>query len=73
VIYNITLSAKELKSNHYAYLFKKSRHLIKNRVITVKDKFRDKARDDLSYDLNLIDVTAKMAERGHEKENIENS
>ena len=39
----------------------------------MKDKFRDKARDDLSYDLNLIDVRAKMAERGHEKENIENS
>ena len=39
----------------------------------MKDKFRDKTRDNLNQSLNLIGVTAVLAQRDHERESVENS
>ena len=39
----------------------------------MKEKFRDKTRDNLNQDLNFIGVKAGLAERDHEKESVENS
>ena len=39
----------------------------------MKDRLRDKTRDDLAYALNLIGVKAEMANRGRAEEKVENS
>ena len=39
----------------------------------MKDKFRDKTRDNLNQSLNLVGVTAVLAQRDHERESVENS
>ncbi len=39
----------------------------------IKDKSRDKARDDFSHVLNSLGVQAKMAERGRDEEKVHNS
>ena len=39
----------------------------------MKEKFRDKTRDNLNQDLNFIGVKAGLAERDHERESVENS
>ena len=39
----------------------------------MKEKFRDKTRDNLNQDLNFIGVKTGLAERDHERESVENS
>jgi len=39
----------------------------------MREKMRDKSRDDLAYALNLFGVKAKMSDRGRPEEKVENS
>ena len=39
----------------------------------MREKMRDKSRDDLAYALNLVGVKAEMSDRGRPEEKVENS